>query len=96
MLAKKYGVENPEKFGLLLANHFLNTYPQVEEVHIRVDEYPWQRIAEDDIKCPEESNCEDQKQNFTTVQNRRQHNHGFVFTPTALRYCDIVLRRNGE
>lgn len=24
------------------------------------------------------------------------HNHAFVFTPVATRYCDVIYQRNGE
>lgn len=95
LLAKKHGVENPEKFALLLANHFLTKYAHVEEVHIKVHEYPWQRMQQDDIKCPDEPVNVQHEKNFSEVQNRMQHNHAFIFTPTALRYCDVYLRRHG-
>lgn len=44
LIAKKYGVNAPEHFGMVLCNHFLNTYSQVKEVTVKVEEYPWQRI----------------------------------------------------
>ncbi|KAM7352209.1 urate oxidase [Cochliomyia hominivorax] len=90
LLAKKFGIENPEKFGLTLATHFLNKYAHVEEVHIHVEEYPWQRICQDEIDNSTGS-CGDN--NFSTFNNRQKHNHAFIFTPTEVRYCDVVLRR---
>lgn len=91
LLAKKHGVENPEKFALLLATHFLNKYAHVAEAHIHVEEYPWQRICKDEIGnnsvgCP----------NFSTFNNRSKHNHAFIFTPTETHYCDVVVKRTGK
>ncbi|XP_037822349.1 uricase [Lucilia sericata] len=91
LLAKKFGIENPEKFGLILASHFLNKYAHVEEVHIHVEEYPWQRICQDQVGGTTGA-CGDAP-NFSTFNNRQKHNHAFIFTPTEVRYCDVVLRR---
>jgi len=45
VLAKeKLGAET-ESFGLLVAQHFLNTYPQVETAQVRLSERCWERIA---------------------------------------------------
>jgi urate oxidase len=88
LLAKKYGIQNPEEFALLLAEHFLNKYSHVQETHIHIEEYPWQRICQDEIGCTDPSNC-----NFSTFNDRRMHNHAFLFTPTSLRFCDVVQRR---
>lgn len=34
---------------------------------------------------------------YTTEDNRAaSHNHAFVFTPVAIRYCDVILQRNGK
>jgi len=44
ILAKKYGVQSPETFGLLLAKHFVATYAQVARAHITITQHPWQRI----------------------------------------------------
>ncbi|ALC44530.1 Uro [Drosophila busckii] len=49
LLAKKHGIENPETFALLLAKHFLNKYAHVQQAHVHVEAYPWQRICQDDI-----------------------------------------------
>jgi urate oxidase len=44
VLAKeKLGAEN-EEFGILLAEHFLKTYPQVSEAEIRLSERCWERM----------------------------------------------------
>lgn len=86
LLAKKFGIENPEKFGLMLAQHFLNKYAHVQEVHIHVEEYPWERISEAEIA-----------KNLSFRENiTPKHNHAFVLTPKAFRYCDVVCRRNGK
>ncbi|KAH8248517.1 hypothetical protein KR032_000151 [Drosophila birchii] len=99
LLAKKYGVESPEKFALLLAKHFINKYSHVEEAHVHVVAYPWQRVCQDETKTV--SNGQEQSQtstnqgscNFSSIDNRSLHNHAFIFTPTAQHYCDVVMRR---
>ncbi|KAH8311688.1 hypothetical protein KR044_007566 [Drosophila immigrans] len=47
LLAKKYGIENPEKFALIVARHFLNKYSHVEEAHVHFEAYPWQRVRQE-------------------------------------------------
>lgn len=93
LLAKKFGVENPEKFGSLLSSHFLNKYAHVAEVHIHVEEYPWQRICQDEIGSI--GACENSS-NFSSFNNKKKHNHAFIFTPTETRFCDVVMRRVGK
>lgn len=82
LLAKKYGVNSPEEFGMLLCQHFLNKYRHVSAVHIHVEEYPWKRIGDD---CA------------TSVaggyNNTTKHNHAFVMTPVVRRYCDVTQDR---
>lgn len=72
LMAKKHGVRSPEEFALLLCSHFLYTYPQVAEVSINVEEYPWTRHNVDNVP----------------------HNHAFVMSPTATRYCQVSQLRN--
>src|SRR5271170_5882051 len=45
VLAKTHGVADVESFGLALAHHFLQEYPQVARAAIELDEQLWQRIA---------------------------------------------------
>jgi len=47
LLAKKHGIESIEKFALILANHFLVKYIQVERAEIHVLVNPWKRIQHD-------------------------------------------------
>lgn len=82
LLAKKHGIEDPERFALLLANHFLNKYSHVAEAHVHVEEYPWERITQ-----------EDDGDNYASISERQRHNHAFIFTPIAQRYCDVLVRR---
>ncbi|XP_068141669.1 uricase [Drosophila tropicalis] len=100
LLAKKHGIESPEMFALLLAKHFLNKYSHVEEAHVHVEAYPWQRVCQEDTKTmwngkgtcigdPKLGNC-----NFSSIDDRQLHNHAFIFTPTAQHYSDVVMRRN--
>lgn len=81
LLAKKFGIKSPEEFALTLTNHFLSKYRHVKEAHVHVEEYPWDRIRYNN-----------------TDQNTpiKYHNHAFVFTPVAVRYCDVIHQRNGE
>ncbi|CAG2069465.1 unnamed protein product, partial [Timema podura] len=72
LLAKKYGVESPEDFALLLCNHFLYTYRHVDEVSVHVQEYSWERLQVDSV----------------------DHNHAFIFSPKALRFCTVTQARN--
>lgn len=44
VLAKKHGIKTPEEFGLLLCSHFLYMYKHVDEVEVKIDEYPWERF----------------------------------------------------
>ncbi|XP_055375799.1 uricase [Condylostylus longicornis] len=85
LLAKKYGVNSPEEFGMMLCQHFLNKYRHVSEVHIHVEEYPWKRIGDD---CA------------TSVaggyNNSSKHNHAFILTPVARRYCDVIQTRQSN
>lgn len=47
LLAKKYGINSPEKFALQLCEHYFNQYPHVAEVKIDVEKYPWRRMVVD-------------------------------------------------
>ncbi|KAM8705187.1 hypothetical protein ACLKA7_009616 [Drosophila subpalustris] len=82
LLAKKYGLESPEKFALIVARHFLNKYSHVEEAHVHVEAYPWQRIRIENGKSQRSNN------------NYQLHNHAFIFTPTATHFCDVIVRRH--
>ncbi|XP_017069597.1 uricase [Drosophila eugracilis] len=96
LLAKKHGIESPEKFALLLAKHFINKYSHVEEAHVHVEAYPWQRVCQEETKNTINGKCENGNEgscDFSSVDNRSLHNHAFIFTPTALHYCDVVIRR---
>lgn len=48
VLAKKHGIKTPEEFGLLICSHFLYMYKHVEEVEVKIEEYPWERLQADD------------------------------------------------
>ena len=45
VLAKRHGVESPERFALLLASHFLKTYRWVIRANVSVTSHPWKRIV---------------------------------------------------
>ncbi|PGH47919.1 factor-independent urate hydroxylase [Streptomyces sp. Ru87] len=42
--ARKYGIDSPEQFGLLLARHFADTQDAIHRARVRVEEYAWDRI----------------------------------------------------
>ncbi|KAE8739792.1 hypothetical protein FOCC_FOCC014717 [Frankliniella occidentalis] len=44
VLAKKFGIQSPEDFSLLLCGHFLDMYPQVTEASVHIKKYPWTRM----------------------------------------------------
>lgn len=47
VLAKQHGIENIEKFALLLSDHFLRKYRHVINTQIYIEEVPWKRISVD-------------------------------------------------
>lgn len=82
LLAKKFGIKSPEEFAVTLTNHFLGKYRHVKSAHVHVEEYPWDRIR-----------CRNGGQPTAPV---KYHNHAFVLTPIAVRYCDVIHQRNGK
>lgn len=85
LLAKQHGVRSPEEFALLLVNHFLTKYRHVAEAHVYIEEYPWKRVT-----------YERHAAAAAKAGPAAEHNHAFVFTPVARRYCDVLQKRNGE
>src|SRR5687767_3710687 len=47
VLAKEHRFDSIEQFALILARHFLSTYPQVSAAAIELTQSSWQRIAVD-------------------------------------------------
>lgn len=45
LVAKRTSAPSPEQFGIDLARHFLNEYPQVSRVEIEVKDHPWDRAV---------------------------------------------------
>jgi urate oxidase len=45
--AKRHGVNEIEDFALLLARHFVGSFPYVRGAQVRIEEYPWQRVGPD-------------------------------------------------
>jgi urate oxidase len=43
--AKRYGVGEPEAFGLLLARHFVDTQPTISWARVDLVEHPWSRLG---------------------------------------------------
>lgn len=48
VLAKKHGIRTPEEFGILLCSHFLYMYKHVDEVDVKIEQYPWERLHTDE------------------------------------------------
>ena len=46
ILAKKFGITNPEEFGLLIANHFISMYSKVATAKVSIIAEPWQRFTD--------------------------------------------------
>ncbi|MET7641146.1 factor-independent urate hydroxylase [Streptomyces sp. NPDC005438] len=42
--ARKYGIDTPEDFGILLARHFVETQEAIHTARVRIEEYAWDRI----------------------------------------------------
>ena len=49
LLAKKHGVDNPERFAILIAKHFLQTYSWVNRAEITVEALNWERVRDDHV-----------------------------------------------
>lgn len=96
ILAKKFGIKGPEEFALRLSRHFITTYSHVEEVHIHVEEHPWQRICKDEFNSSYNSKDDGCTMNYSNFNDRLKHNHAFLSTPTAQRHCDVILKRSGK
>jgi urate oxidase len=43
--AGRYGVGQPESFGLRLARHFVDSQPTIAAARVHLEEYPWQRLG---------------------------------------------------
>jgi urate oxidase len=46
--AQKHGIESAEAFAIHLARHFVTSQPAIHRARIRVEEYGWERIGEQD------------------------------------------------
>ena len=46
VLAKKFGITNPEEFGLVLVTHFISKYPWVTAAKAQITAHPWERITD--------------------------------------------------
>ncbi|SNR64343.1 urate oxidase [Haloechinothrix alba] len=44
--ARKYGIDQPESFGLLLAEHFVATQPAITHARVEITDYAWQRVGQ--------------------------------------------------
>lgn len=71
VLAKKYGVESPEDFALLICSHFLYTYRHVDEASVHVEEFPWERLQAEDRPHSHAFLFSPSAFRFCTVKQRR-------------------------
>jgi urate oxidase len=46
--ARKYGIDSPEAFGLLLARHFVGSQPAIHHAKVSIEEHAWDRIPATD------------------------------------------------
>ncbi|MEY9873977.1 urate oxidase [Streptacidiphilus sp. MAP12-33] len=74
--AKKFGIQSPENFGILLARHFVDDTPPIHRARIRVEEYVWDRIE-----------IPDNKARFIGSE---EIGHSFVRRNTEVRTSEIV------
>jgi urate oxidase len=79
--AKKYGIQSPENFGILLARHFVDDTEPIHRARIRVEEYVWDRIATPD--------------NNARFIGSEQVGHSFVRRGTEVRTSEIVYDGTG-
>ncbi|MEV7425250.1 MULTISPECIES: factor-independent urate hydroxylase [unclassified Streptomyces] len=43
--AKRHGIESAERFGILLARHFVTSQEPIHRARVRIEEYAWQRLG---------------------------------------------------
>ncbi|MFF5563837.1 factor-independent urate hydroxylase [Streptomyces sp. NPDC012623] len=43
--AKRHGIESAERFGILLARHFVTSQEPIHLARVRIEEYTWQRLG---------------------------------------------------
>ncbi|MBF9070246.1 factor-independent urate hydroxylase [Streptacidiphilus fuscans] len=79
--AKKFGIQSPENFGILLARHFVDDTPSIHRARIRVEEYVWDRIAIPD--------------NNARFIGSQEVGHSFVRRNTEVRTSEIVYDGTG-
>ena len=74
--AKKFGIQSPENFGILLARHFVDDTEPIHQARIRIEEYVWDRIE-----------IPDNKARFIGSE---EIGHSFVRRNTEVRTSEIV------
>ncbi|MCW6010007.1 urate oxidase [Micromonospora sp. CPCC 205371] len=43
--AKRYGIGEPEEFGLRLARHFVSSQPSIGRARVSIEQYAWRRLG---------------------------------------------------
>lgn len=43
--AKRFGIDQPEEFGLRLARHFVDSQPTISRARVGIEQYGWQRLG---------------------------------------------------
>lgn len=67
ILAKEHLHEEIERFALVVGEHFLKRYKQVQEAEIEIEERGWSRLKIDSQPHPHSFCAQDQGQRFTRV-----------------------------
>jgi urate oxidase len=44
--ARKYGIDSPEEFGLVLARHFVGSQPSIHHARVEIEEHTWRRMGD--------------------------------------------------
>jgi len=71
VLAHQHLGRETERFALLLIDHFLGKYPQVETVEVQVSERLWDRLTIDETPHPHSFTSAQQMRPFTTASATR-------------------------
>lgn len=87
VLAKKHGIKTPEEFGLLICSHFLYTYRHVEEVDVKIEEYPWERLQANEKPHNHAFMFEPRAIRFATVCQKRNGELMLISMAISFFFC---------
>lgn len=75
VIAKEHPFDAPEPFALMLAHHFLKTYPHVTKAIVHLEQDAWKRIAVEGKDHPHSFVSEGAHKHTTTVTATRDEVH---------------------